>query len=69
MGMDQEQTQPKRIYLKDYQAPAFSIEQVQLHFNLSESHTRVKAKLQMKKIKDEALVLNGENIKLIGSFK
>lgn len=65
MGTDLKQNQPKRIYLKDYQAPAYSIEQVQLHFNLYESKTRVKAKIQIKKIKDEPLVLNGENIKLI----
>lgn len=65
MGNNLENNQPKRIYLKDYQAPAFSIAQVQLHFNLSESQTRVKAKLQMKKQADSALVLNGENLKLI----
>lgn len=65
MGTDQELQQPKRIYLKDYQPPAFSIAQVQLHFNLSESQTRVKAKLQMKKLTEAPLVLNGENLKLI----
>jgi aminopeptidase N len=65
MGMNQEAHQPKRIYLKDYQAPSFEILQVQLHFNLAESQTRVKAKLQMKKLVDAPLVLNGENLKLV----
>ncbi len=65
METNQETHQPKRIYLKDYQAPAFSINQVQLHFNLSESQTRVKAKIEFKKLTEAPLVLNGENLKLI----
>lgn len=65
MGTNQEQTQLQRIYLKDYQPPAFSITQVQLHFNLSETQTRVKTKLQMKKLTESPLILNGENLKLI----
>lgn len=65
MRTDQESTQPQRIYLKDYQPPTFAIEQVQLHFNLSETQTRVKTKLHMKKLKEGPLVLEGENLKLI----
>ncbi|MBC7419619.1 MAG: aminopeptidase N [Bdellovibrio sp.] len=65
MKTDTESNQPKRIYLKDYQAPAFSIANVQLHFNLYETATIVTAKLDMKKIKDEPLILNGEGLKLI----
>ncbi len=65
MKTDTESTAPKRIYLKDYQAPAYTIGGVQLHFNLHETETIVTTKLDLKKIKDEPLVLNGEGLKLI----
>ena len=57
--------QPQRQYLKDYTAPAFQIENVQLYFNLHETATRVKSKIQFKKSAQQPLVLNGENLKLI----
>lgn len=65
MKLDQDSSKPPRIYLKDYQAPAYAISQVQLHFNLFPSATRVKAKLNLKKLKNEPLVLNGKDLKLI----
>ncbi len=54
-----------KIYLKDYQSPAYAIDSVGLHFNLHESKTVVTAVLKFKKIKNEPLVLNGVNLKLI----
>ena len=65
MKTDYESNQPPRIYLKDYQAPAFGISQVHLHFNLSETKTIVTSKIIFNKIKNESLILNGENLKLI----
>jgi aminopeptidase N len=65
MKTDSESNAPKRIYLKDYQSPAFSISSALLHFNLNETKTVVTAKLVFKKIKNEALVLDGENLKLL----
>ena len=37
--------QPKAIYLKDYQPPAYLIEETHLHFDLSETETLVKSRL------------------------
>lgn len=65
MKIDTESSQPQRVYLKDYQSPAFAVEQIHLSFNLSENQTRVKTKLRFKKLKDEPLTLDGENMKLI----
>lgn len=58
-------TAPVRQFLKDYQSPAFQIDSVQLYFKLHETETRVKSLIQFKKLKNEDLVLQGENIKLI----
>ncbi len=65
MKTDSESNTPQRIYLKDYQPPAYAIENVQLYFNLHETNTRVTTKLDFKKIKDEPLILNGEGLKLV----
>lgn len=55
---------PTRIYLKDYTAPDFLIESVQLYFNLHETKTRVAAEIKFKKNNSSAkdLVLNGEKM-------
>ena len=54
-----------KIELKDYKSPAYGIDQIHLYFNLHETKTIVSSTLQFKKIKNEPLVLNGENVKLI----
>ena len=54
-----------KIYLKDYSAPAYAINNINLYFNLFENKTVVSSVLNLEKIKDEDLVLDGENIKLI----
>jgi aminopeptidase N len=59
-------TAPVRQYLKNYIAPSFSIQNVNLHFNLHETATIVTSKIQFKKLNsDSDLILNGENLKLI----
>lgn len=62
---------PKVIYLKDYRKPAFLIPEIDLNFDLYESLTRVRSKMKVVRNPDasgrnEALVLNGERLKLIG---
>lgn len=44
--------QPKTIFLKDYQAPAFLIDATQLRFELEEESTRVRSHLTMRRNPD-----------------
>ncbi|WP_281300927.1 MULTISPECIES: aminopeptidase N [unclassified Iodidimonas] len=50
------------IYLKDYQPPAFRIEQVDLDFDLQEEGTRVKCRMVLQKLAadQDDLVLDGD---------
>ena len=41
--------QPKMIYLKDYQAPDYLIDETNLTFELYEDHTLVHAQLVMRR--------------------
>lgn len=54
-----------KIYLKDYQSPAYSVENMNLHFNLHETKTIVTSIIKFKKLKNEPLVLNGQQLKLL----
>ncbi|TCV90273.1 aminopeptidase N [Sulfurirhabdus autotrophica] len=61
---------PKAIYLKNYTAPAYLIDTVDLHFDLFEDHARVTSRLAMICNHDRSqgakpLVLHGEKVKLI----
>lgn len=62
--------QPRTIYLKDYQAPAFLIDETQLRFELGEASTRVISRLQMRRnplYADHAsvpLILDGQDMVL-----
>ncbi|MEZ0393035.1 MAG: aminopeptidase N [Pseudobdellovibrionaceae bacterium] len=63
--MQKSQT-PQKIYLKDYQAPNFSIENLELFFNLNEDVTHVQSRMALRKTGSESdLWLDGENLKLI----
>jgi aminopeptidase N len=64
MKTDTESTQPKRILLTDYKAPSFRIKSIDLHFDLHETATKVKATQIIEKIENSPLVLNGEHLKL-----
>lgn len=56
----------EKIYLKDYKKPEFSVESINLDFNLNDDFCRVKTKIKIKKdLPDAELRLNGENVKLI----
>lgn len=57
-----------KIFLKDYNAPAFAIESLGLYFNLHESQTVVTSTFRFKKLKNEDLILNGINLKLLSVF-
>jgi len=63
-------TQPKTIFLKDYQVPDFLIARTDLHFDLFEDHSRVKAELSIRRnpqsLQPNApLVLHGVELKLL----
>ena len=59
---------PHAIYLKDYRAPEFLIDSVNLHFDLGEERTHVRAQLQMRRAPMTSvgvpLVLNGHGFEL-----
>ncbi|MEM6781615.1 MAG: aminopeptidase N [Pseudomonadota bacterium] len=62
---------PKTIYLKDYTPPVYSVEHVNLYFELYDDKTVVKADTYYKRIEERKgpLVLNGEHQKLISIQK
>ena len=59
---------PRAIFLKDYRAPEFLIDTVDLNFDLGEERTRVRAQLQMRRVSttaaDAPLVLSGHGFEL-----
>jgi len=58
--------QPQIKYRHDYQAPDFTITDIDLSFDLDEQQTRVAAVSQVKRLNDQAaaLVLQGESLTL-----
>lgn len=64
-GNDMTQAQAK--YLKDYQAPQFTIETIDLDFNLDGKNTLVKAVSKVKRTSSHTnpLVLDGESLTLV----
>jgi aminopeptidase N len=60
-------TQAQPVYRKDYAPPAYTIDTVDLIFDLREGHTDVRAALQVRRQGDDAsapLVLDGEALEL-----
>lgn len=56
----------QKIFLKDYKGPSFSVESINLDFNLNEDFCRVVAKSEVTKKETAApLELNGEELKLV----
>lgn len=57
----------KKIFLKDYKPPVYSIDQVNLDFNLDEHRTFVRSTVSYssKSLDERTLFLDGENIKLL----
>ncbi len=61
-------TQPKEVFLADYQAPDYLVDQAALTFELASDMTRVRSVLSMRKNPQGQLndcVLDGEQLKLI----
>lgn len=54
-----------KVLLKDYKSPAYAVDSINLYFNLHETRTVVSSTLQFKKLKNENLHLNGQNLKLL----
>ena len=57
-------TAPTPTLLSDYTSPSHEFTSVYLDFDLEPSKTTVRSKLEVKRLRDEPLVLNGENISL-----
>lgn len=59
-------TEPRKIYLKDYQAPAFEIGKVDLFFDLNEDFCRVKTAMTVKRVRPGVadLFLDGVGLEL-----
>lgn len=60
-----ENSESKKIFLKDYKSPAYEIEHVNLDFCLNEDSTLVTTTMSLQQLRDEPLELNGEELKLI----
>ena len=56
---------PQAVYLKDYQRSAYSIEQVEMKFELFEDYTLVTGNLAIRQRELAALVLHGEELELL----
>ena len=58
---------PKTIYRKDYTAPAFQVDNIDLHFDLHEEYTEITSVLNIHRLLNAQapLVLNGKDIELI----
>ncbi len=59
---------PKEIFLKDYKAPNFAFETLNLNFELGEEHTIVTSSIHVLPTTSSGkapLVLDGENLKLV----
>ena len=66
--MDTEQSAPQAIYLKDYTAPYFHVDSLDLEFELLDSHTVVKASSVIRPDNTVSfspnLILDGEDMEL-----
>ncbi|QDP71246.1 aminopeptidase N [Legionella israelensis] len=56
----------KTIYLKDYQKPAFIVEQVELNFELYDDHALVTSQMQLQRQSEGPLHLYGDELELLG---
>jgi len=56
---------PKTIFLKDYQPPAYKINNVALEFTLRDEHVIVRSALKLSKVTEAALVLDGRELELL----
>ena len=65
-------TTPNAIHLRDYTPPAFLIESVDLHFELDEAHTTVRARSRLRRNPASAsigpLVLDGQELELLSIY-
>ncbi|MEP4051479.1 MAG: aminopeptidase N [Litorimonas sp.] len=57
-------TAPKPTLLSDYTPPSHELTSVYLDFDLQPKATTVRSKIEVQRVRDEPLVLNGENIDL-----
>lgn len=65
IALAEHQHQPKTVYLKDYQAPNYWIDNIALAFDLNDNGTKVTSKMQVRRneeAKGRELVLNGDEL-------
>lgn len=60
-------TAPQTVYLKDYQVPAYLIDEIDLHFDLNDEFTIVTSRLRIRRNRlsqhrSQELILNGEDL-------
>lgn len=53
------------IFLKNYEAPLFTIEKINLTFDLYDDHALIKNVMKIKRLKPGELVLNGDELELV----
>jgi len=69
LAKDNAASSPRTIYLKDYRAPAYLVEDIALHFELDPASTRVTSRLVVKRnpespAPDQPLQLEGQDLEL-----
>src|ERR1051325_3231160 len=57
--------QPKTIHLKDYAPPAFRVESAELDVDIRDDHALVRARLDIRRVGDGNLMLDGEELELV----
>ncbi|MHB1221880.1 MAG: aminopeptidase N [Gammaproteobacteria bacterium] len=65
IALAEHQHQPKTIYLKDYQAPNYWIDDIALEFDLNDNGTKVASKMRVRRnteAKERQLILNGDEL-------
>ena len=70
LAKDPTASSPRTIYLKDYEPPAYLVDEVRLRFELDPASTRVSSRLRIRRNPDctrpgQPLVLNGQDLKLV----
>jgi len=70
LAEDSPASSPRTIYLKDYEPPAYLIEEVRLRFELDPARTRVSSRLLVRRNpactkSGQPLVLNGQDLELL----
>lgn len=68
MAQSETEQKPQKIWLKDYLPPTFSVENLELEFDLDQTNTKVTSRFQLTRLPNsganDPIVLDGEGLKL-----